>query len=68
MLNQYCPVKIVRFFASLRMTSFKGDDEKIGEVGGTASNLPNPLKTINCHSERNEVKRRISFLFQILSG
>jgi hypothetical protein len=35
---------------------------KGGEIGGRAAKLPS-LKTItNCHSERNEVKRRISLI------
>jgi hypothetical protein len=36
-------------------------------VGGMASNHPLLKNANNCHSERNEVKRRISSSIQILS-
>jgi hypothetical protein len=52
----------MRFFASLRMTNVSGGRKLERVDGGTASIHSLAKNTNNCHSERNEVKRRISSL------
>jgi len=57
--DHWYPVSNMRFFASLRMTACYNDIH-LGWVGWRRSRQPtHPSNEKHCHSERNEVERRI---------